>query len=227
MASAPAQPAPGDPPKPPFIAAKAPASSHWTVDFTYASAGDARPTAPKLAGKRILKSDLVRTGEIKRQSDAYEEGGRQDLWTSGSALVLEEPGYAHKIVRRILAADTDFPEFLWLKEAEYQGRERVEGRDCFVFASELHPLQLADPSLYAAVLASPVDTIDLGSKVPVKACIEAESRLPVKLIVGGDSRTYTFLAPPAAPLVLPPAYAAALQDVEARYRAIVKPLARP
>lgn len=215
-------------PKAPYVAAQAPPNSRWAIEFKYsANSADPRPTAKKLQAKRIMRSDIVKTGEIKRQNDAYEENVSQEIWTRGNLLVLKDPDYAYEIVRRAVVGEGDFPEFQWVKDAQFLKRERVDGRDCLIFQQELFPLQFADPALFAAESALPEPTIDLGNKVSVLAYVDAESRLPVKLVIGGDTRTYAFQPPPATPLLLPAAYAGAIEGVEEKYREWVKPLARP
>jgi hypothetical protein len=212
-------------PKPPYLAEKAPMASNWTIAFTYAAGPDSRPTAPKLQQKRVVKTDITKTANIKLERGYYDGGAVQDIWTSGGLMVLKDPNYAHKIVRR--PAVGDFPELLWVNEAQYKGRERVGDKDCLIFEKELYPLQFADPGLFAAAMAQEVLPLDLGSPLPVTAWIDANSKLPVKMKVGEDVRTYTFNPAPASPLVIPPDYGAAIAGVEEKYRALVKPLAKP
>ena len=212
-------------PKPPYLAEKAPAASNWTISYTYASTADARPTAPKLQQKKVVKTDITKSANLKLERGYYDGGTVQDIWTSGGLMVLKDPDYAHKIVRR--PAMGDFPEMFWINEAQYKGRERVGDKDCLIFEKELYPLQFADPGLFAAEMAQENRTLDLGNPVPVTAWIDAGTRLPVKMKVGEDSRIYTFNPAPASPLVIPPDYGAAIAGVEEKYRALVKPLAKP
>lgn len=216
-------------PKPPFLAESAPASSRWTVDFKYQSQpGDVSVvTAPGLQGKRIIKSEVSKTGETKLERGLYEGGAAQDVWSKGGLMVLKDPDYAHKIVRRMVSPGGDFPELAWVNNAEYKGKETVGGRDCYIFQSQFYPLQFGDPALYASELVQEVRTIDFGEKIPVQAYIDVKTKLPVKMVLDKDERLYSFFSEPSAPLSIPSDYADAIAEVEAKYRALVKPLARP
>lgn len=212
--------------KPPYVAENAPASSNWTITYTYSSAsGDARPTSPALVGKKVVKSDITKSANIKLERGYYDGGAIQDVWTSGGLSVLKDPAYAHKIVRR--PASGDFPELLWINEAQIKGQERVGDKECLIFQKDMYPLQFADPGLYAAEMAQENRTMDFGSPVSVTAWIDAKSKLPVKMKIGGDLRTYTFSAPASTPLIIPADYGAAIAGVEEKYRALVRPLAKP
>lgn len=223
-----AEEAPKTPP-PPHVAEKAPELSRWAVEFQYGGkAGEgARATSSRLLGKRITKLNVTKSQDIKYEQGIYEDGVLLDVWIQGGLMVLKDPGYAHKIVRRKALTGGDFPEFQWIGEAEYRGTERVGGKECLVFDHELYPLQFADPGLYAAEMAQEQRSIDLGSKVPVVAHIDVKTRLPVKLTVGDDARIYTFLSPPPASLIVPAEYEAAIQQVDGRYKALSKPLSKP
>jgi hypothetical protein len=217
------------PPKPPFLAETAPASSRWTIDFKYqAGPGDAAvPTAPGLQAKRIVKAEVSKTGETKLERSSYDGGAVQDVWSKSGLMVLKDPDYAHKIVRRKAPAGGDFPELAWVNTAEFKGRERVGEKECHIFQAEFYPLQFSDPGLYAAEMSQENRTLDLGQKIPVQAYVDVKTKLPVKLVLGKDERLYTFLPAPSVPLSMPADYAGAIAEVDARYRALVKPLARP
>ena len=224
-----AQDAPQAPP-PPHVAEKAPDLSRWAVEYQYeGKAGEqgTRATANRLLGKRITQLNVTKSQDIKHEQGVYEDGVILDVWIHGGLMVLKDPGYAHKIVRRKAQAGGDFPEFQWIKDAGYRGTERVNGKECLVFQHELYPLQFADPGLYAAEMAQEQRSIDLGAKVPVVAHIDAKTRLPVKLTVGDDARIYTFLSPPPVSLIVPADYEAAIQQVDGRYKALSKPLSKP
>lgn len=213
-------------PKAPYFAEKAPASSNWTITYTYSSTtGEARQTAPSLQQKRVVKTDVTKSASVKLERGYYDGGAVQDVWTSGGLSVLKDPAYAHKIVRR--PASGDFPELFWVNEAKFEGRERVGDKECLIFEKQLYPMQFADPGLFAAEMAQENRTLDFGDPVPVTVWIDAATKLPVKLRIGEDLRTYAFNPPPSSPLLIPTEYSSAIAGVEEKYRAIVKPLAKP
>lgn len=214
-------------PKPPYVAEKAPEMSRWAVSFVYGSKEGARPTATTLVGQRISRLEVTKTGRIKLLLSTFSGGATQEIWAQGALLVLRDPAFQQKIVRRNAQPGGDFPEFAWISASNFKGRETVDKKECLVFTGEFYPLQFADPALYAIVTAEDPPQIDLGSKVPVTAYIDPATRLPVKLVIGDDSRTYAFAEAPAQPLVIPQDFQAALADVQQRYNAIVKPLSPP
>lgn len=223
----PAQTAP--PPKPPFVAQTAPERSRWTVDFQYATKPGTTtwPTADQLHGKRLVRQEITRTGDLKLTRSFYDGGGRQDVWTVAGLEVLKDPDYPHAIVRRTAGGRGDFPECFWIPDATFQGRERIGEQDCLVFQKHLYPLQFSNPGLYAAEMAQETPTIDLGSPVPVVAWIHNETHLPVKMNVGDDTRTYAFHPPPPTRLTIPTEYTDAISQVESRLQSLVQPLAKP
>ncbi len=216
-----------EPPKPPFVAEKAPEMSKWTVSFQYGNKEGARPTALTLVGQRIARLEVTKTGRIKLLLSSFSGGATQEIWAQGPLLVLRDPAFQQKIVRRNAQPGGDFPEFVWISASNFKGRETVDKKECLVFTGEFYPLQFADPALYVIVTADDPPQIDLGSKVPVTAYIDPVTRFPVKLVVGDDTRTYTFTDAPEQALVIPQDFQAALADVQQRYNALVKPLSPP
>lgn len=214
-------------PSPPFVAKNGPDPGKWSIAFNYSTKDpSARPTARAVMGQRITRLDVTKTGDLKQETASFIGGASIDAWFQGGAMVLKDPGYEHKIVRRNEPSGGDFPEFKWITSDSFQGTKEAEGKICDVFKSDFYALQFADPGLYSAALAQGAD-IDLGSKMPVVAYIDQSTKLPVKLTIGDDSRVYTFAPGPGTPLIMPQDYLDAVGDVQKRYEALTRPLSRP
>lgn len=217
------------PPAKPFIAEKAPTPSHWVIDLKYGEAlsTDVRATAGLLLGRRLSRSENRKSAGLKMESNSYEGGVLQDVWWVGSAKVLKDPNSSKPTVQVQNIGVGDFPEFFWINNATYKGREMVSGVECDVFQSEVFPLQLSNPALYRVEEAQSAKSVDLGAKVSVTGYIRVSDKLPLRMSVGKDVRDYTYLELSGAPLVMPPEYANIIAELDARYRARNKPSSKP
>ena len=88
--------------------------------------------------------------------------------------------------------------------------QKVLGHDCLVFSSQQDEQALWDPDAVALIQgmrtsrAAGDEARPSLARVCVTACIDVENRLPVALRIAGDTRIFTFLAPPEKPVTLPP-----------------------
>ena len=228
---------PQPPPSPPFVATHLPEWCQWTVDFKRPpsasnASGDPLDAYRKLAAQdptvakamqnpqfvfslnepRPLRKVIVKTGPVSHEVDTLERGYRHEIWTMGESVVEKFPG-SPKLVAHTEDPNSPanlFPEFDWLSTSNFKRRQKLNGVDCLIFEAKLNPLDVLVPGVGAEASES--------AKVEATAVIAEQSRLPMALSMGSESRLYTFLSPPTAILVPAPPFVAAAQELKAQLR---------
>ena len=106
----------------------------------------------------------------------------------------------------------DFEGFGWISKRNFDGIEKVMGQDCLVFRDKL---KLTG------------DNARSGPPPTGVACISADSRLPVALQLGEESRTYQFGAAPTDMLAIPPKVDALINQWRKTLRQASMPPGKP
>ena len=231
-AQQPAQTAPAKPEPPQGqLLVNAPDFSRWVVDYTYPEDRDrnaAASMAPAVKA-RPRRTILIKTREIL-SSEIIDVGGRTTRrWYSGSTQYSKRdgealwgrsgpsgPGSATDFFYVPMPAN-GFPDFDLVSAENYAGVAQYGGVAALVFLhGGSNKINLADVKEIAQLASQ-----------PVVAYIDAKSRLPLGLKIGGEQRKYTFLTPPSAMQVLPPDLAAEIKKGEDGRARLNQPAPRP
>ena len=190
----------------------APDFSRWEISFSYpkppnkqpAEPASGKPAMPVPAG--LSKVVTTKTREIIHEEETDSNGQRSEKWHVGSLQYAQPPGksvwYESDAGKLPDGSASDpsysplpasgFRELDWISPAAYAGTIKYNGRDCLVFVRG-DAAGGDNPEQRKAWLESR-ETISY---------IDAESRLPVLVRIGGETRIYRFAGPPAEMQSLP------------------------
>jgi hypothetical protein len=210
-------------PTPPYVS-DVPDFCQWTITITANknNTSQSNPSTPiaKQGGKTLPaevtaeKVVCTRTKEIKRDVIYYSNGNHSEVWYDQSSVIVRYPNGEFQILK-VGSPDAAFfvPELSavgfigvdWITREAFQGKKKVEnGAEVFVYGgvSQLSPPPSPGPIFDEngkPMPPSPPQTV----KIPMKAMIAVDSRLPV--VIEKDTRilTYSFQAPPTEMLELP------------------------
>jgi hypothetical protein len=240
-------------PKGPLLA-KPPEFASWVVVHQYA---DPRKAAPKkaegqatgAAGEaagagfemaRPKQVTFVKTRNILRVETQDELGQTWNRWCQGDSHLVVLPrgkgvvgceGQDHFNPYYEDYESSPFPGFQWISAENFAGIESVQSRHCLVFRGEVPGLDLLSPgdaNLLRSMLAEGLPVEDrIPGKKPAVAMVDLETRLPVALEVAGESRQYTFLAPPGVLLSFPKEVQAHFAAREAAWKWATRPVLAP
>ena len=227
-----------DPPKEPFLN-RVSIPGAWTVTFTRpaedevvdmegvlklmgAAAEPLKPGSPKV----VVAKPMVRTLTVTRTTDFAKEAVKfsdettQTSYIFNVARVTKHVSYQGLIRSRTDSdvstyspnfANADFTGFEWLSAKNFKGVQDLQGRKCYVFEDE----QVVPTS---ALMPKKED----DPKVLTRAFIDMDTKLPVALQLGKESRVYAFGSPNPADLVLPAEIAAEIQSWRAQLLSAAK-----
>jgi len=144
------------------------------------------------------------------------------IWCLAGVQVAEWPG--NSMVARVpdikgpnpLHVDlsrTDFPELAWISPDAYNGEYTYNGARCLYYSKKVE-------------LPSDVEG-SAPTQATVKAFVEIESRLPLAMVRDGQLTTWAWGTAPQAPLSLPSAVAALLDDQKRQARMVVAEAVKP
>ena len=222
------------PPTEPFIK-KVPLPGAWTITFTrpaeeetvdmaeirklmITSLGPDSPIVKSLENSKPFAKPMVRTMVVTKTSDFAKEAVKYSDETTQTSYVFNVARITKHIafdglIRSRTAAEIgsytpnytkeDFQGFEWLSLKNYKEIQPVQGRPCYVFESEQ---ESAPNPLFAA------DKSTKDSPKLYRAYIDVETKLPVALQTGKETRVYAFSPPTAADLTLPPEVLAEIKD---------------
>ena len=203
----------------------APSSSQWIVEFKYTD-GKVNANHPNQAPSiheqaRVMKITAVRSGPVTYEESVDEMGKRKEKWFSNNNQYIRDPKSSiysiagdkeFSSVDREYHSPTGFAGFDWISKGNFLGVQKVLGRDCLIFHDQKEEGAVVDPDLIAHMREVRADFGHKDGKtkpdaaallIDVTACIDATTRLPVLLQLGGETRTFTFLEPPSSPVALP------------------------
>lgn len=225
------------PPKPPFIN-RLTLPAAWTITFTRPAAeetvdiealkkfvessmgADSAVLKSLVALKDPIAKPMIRTLEVTRTLDFAKEVSKfsdetdQTTYIFNVARISKHVSYDGLIRSRsdqsvvTFSPDfsvADFAGFDWLKLENYQGVQIVQGRPCYLFTAEIQPED-------AKLLAGAGLTKGGESKDTVRAFIDVETKHPVILQRGEETRIFTIGTPKPGDLILPSEIAAEISD---------------
>jgi hypothetical protein len=233
-------------PKGPLLA-KAPEFASWVVIHQYS---DPRKAAPKKAEgqaagagfemARPTQVTFVKTRNILRVETQDELGQTWNRWCQGDAHLVVLPrgkGLVACEGQDLLSPyyedyeSAPFPGFQWISAENFAGIENVQSRPCLVFRGEVAGLDLLKPGDANMIRSMMAEGQPVAGGVPGKkpavAMVDLETRLPVALEVAGESRQYTFLAPPGVLLSFPKEVQAHFAAREAAWKWATRPVLAP
>lgn len=218
-----ASPTPAQRPEPPFVAKPA-SSARWAVNYSYTGGipkDDSAALMQKalqqdpslklpwamdpLATRYPLRKIVSVTGNIQQEETVYHDQSKAERWIINGLLVTPDPSnkktYQVSTQSTSLAEPFAFREFAglgWLNEKNFRGIQSLRGRPCFFFEREEPPVpeNSGNPLRDARPVAP-----DAYAKA--SAWIDAETRTPVRLVVGPQVQDFEMLDAPASRLVVP------------------------
>jgi len=188
-------------PSGPLLRLRAPDLARWIVTFNPGGGGKAGFSR---------KVAVTKTGQIRHEQTLEANGQRREKWCvgdldyskpAGSKRYLAYTGrsFTGGVIDERLYTDyskTDFPGMEWVSAKNYATVRPVMNRDCIVFERKA-----------------------AGGEAAATACVDLQTRLPVVLREGNETRVYEFQAAPQAALSLPAEIRA---DLELRARVKAK-----
>ena len=244
QAATPSTPAPKKVPLPPdLLLSSAPASSQWVVAFTYPDKN--APAAPSGGGfGRVKKITATRSGPVVYEEIIDEAGNKMEKWytnneqytrKSGSAEYFSARSNDFSNVNYAYHSPTGFPGFDWISKKNFAGIEKVAGRECMVYRDRKDLQAVLDPDLFSFLETMRRDqpksegepTVSPGGVTAVVASIDQETRLPVSLQLGDETRTFTFLEPPRVQADLPEELKKQLEQRQKAWNQLIRAAPRP
>lgn len=227
----------------PLVVPRAPEFSAWVARCTYGAAASELSAAavegpegvnmtaqaqPGGAAKRPewASRSVIKTGDVRCEIDLFTNGDRLERWQTGATCVSPRTvgGRLFLKTQEPVREARDFLEFDWVSQGNFKGIKTFNGRRCLVFEDRVETAQILDPREFALVGPSGAPDEML---ITAQAAIDAETRLPVGLILGNQKWTYEMQAPPTATLTVPAAFAKVIAEVKARQEARNRPLSKP
>ena len=233
-----AAPSPVMPPLPqgPLLK-RAPDFSQWviTCDSPAEKTAGREPAPGKVEAakpKAHKEVQVTKAGPIRRVVTVEPDGSRSEVWCKGSVQALVRPEWKYPVLAdktdrdapenqwRLDYSKTDFPGCEWVSATNYKGIQKLDGRDCIVFQDQM----VAATEDAATHPASSEEKASGGNQFALSAYIDMETRLPVRVISGGEVANYKFGPAPQAMLEIP---ANIREAIEARDTTIKKATSMP
>jgi len=213
-------------PSAPFVARAADYSA-WRIDVSQKKpASNPSPTPTEVGGvmgvkisqptPKIIKNSVVtKTGSILRDVITYTDGTTIQNWWIHGKLIRQNPeaGYINIIDPVMDRAapqfnSSDFEGLAWIDLEHYSGTGKQNGFDCFVYEWKERMVGAGDVGKiknYASLTAD-ISRFKGKPKIPMRAWIEMESKMPLFAEDENATYTYTYLDPPSETLALPAAF---------------------
>jgi hypothetical protein len=235
------------PPLPPGpLLKRAPDYSTWTVtclghaneggEPSKTTATGEAPPKDKQKESVTMVSTVVKTGSTILEQNVEANGERHQIWhfsgvriVSGTSDPVIGADYGGDDIFSINFASTDFAGLDWVSQSTYAGMAKYQGNDCIVFKGTVSPLSVRaqiDEREDIAKAKAFGESHSEKAMVPATAYIDLQTRLPLVVSFGKETRFYQYGAPPTAPLALPPALAGPVQEYEQRIKRLSAPAAR-
>lgn len=183
------------------IIARAPDFAKWTVTLVYPEAG--KKAAASAPAARLLSVELTKTKNIYFEQETFSDGSKKKYWHFDSMqieaapydsnqMVIYTPGsFGFGGVDATLFTDysvTDFPNLTWPSPGNYQGVQKVKGREYLVFRDR-------SVDLFPGLNLGAMDTV---------ARIDVSTHLPIQIQTPAVTLVYQYDPTPPAMIVLPP-----------------------
>ena len=194
---------------------RAPSLARWQIT----SSSESAPSASPAAASSLPQPSLPRAAEVRQitvtksgmayyREVLFDDSSELDEWWVAGVQVTQKKGHPGLLVSHQTGdlfymnfVSSDFPEFDWIGPKTYIGIQKLGGRKCLVFKSQIQRVpEVAMRGMSPEELMSAQKDLQ-----PVMAWIDLETRLPLQFATEGKKETYTFLLPSSGPLVLPSA----------------------
>lgn len=172
----------------------------WVVEFTYP------PRAGGVA-RRPSKTTVDHTKSATRVVETMTDGSSTERWFSHGFEITRVPGSSEVVVvPPEIPSDPNsadysrvfFPRLGWVTEQAYQGKEKRDGREAYLFEGPY------------------------GTASTQRAFLSAETLLPVALESRSFTMRYSFL--PAETVELPAEFKTALETYRSQLRSAMRPV---
>jgi hypothetical protein len=184
-------------PTAPWVA-PVPENAEWMIAVSRNTPGSA-PTAPAPANANakspveLQTIHVIKTGITKRDTLTYSDGSTEEAWYIGKTALLTDTFVKTNIYLAEFSPvdftgtgdpvhSLGFTGVSWLDSRSYDKIVTYQNVSCYHYR--------------------------LHGELPAEAWIRIKDKMPVAYQVNGFLYVYSFGAPPATPLVLPPAYQA-------------------
>lgn len=97
---------------------------------------------------------------------------------------------------------TDFPGTQWIDLPYYRGVEKLAGRLCYVFSREPDTQVQASVGDKSSIAPPPLSFIPLNY-MPLKAYVDAETKLPIRVQLGPTTYEYSAITPWSGTITMP------------------------
>jgi hypothetical protein len=198
--------------------------ARWTVTCTYppsaqikAAEAGADPASAKKAAANALNTTTTYTkaGDIRLEETVFSDGGKQSAWHIDQYHLVLFPGKSEPNIDlspKFGRSGKDFPGFEWISAQNFTGIQKPKGEsDCLVFESKI--------SVLNQVQWQGIPYTGSPPNVDAIAYVNVETRLPLALKIGEETRTFRFTQPPTGPLAIPPAIQAAIDAKQKKIQA--------
>lgn len=211
-------PTPSEMPPGKLFKARAPEFACWSIVYQ-PSAGDAKKSGAQQVA-RLQRVKVTKTESIYLEQIVAASGESSEKWCVGDVqYLISAQGTMTKTDRGAFErgatidgsftdySQTDFPGWEWVSPKNFKKVIRFQGKDCILFEDRLSLLTEEEFQELQASNAHAGDARKLERsefEVDVRAMVDLETRLPVMLQRGEETRIYEFL-PPTEGLLSPPA----------------------
>jgi len=205
-------------PKEPFLN-PAPQYSEWLESYSYPQdrpgKEDVSAQAP-IPPLSIRKTLTTKTGNILHEEVINVAGKKIDKWQVDKTLYLKRIGHTSWVILSTIYSSTFFdPElpipssgfqyFDWLKSENFAGIANSGGKNWYVFVD----YKVVNPEIINSEKLQSL--FESNQKV---ACIDIQTKLPVRYQFNGVIVTYTYNTPPNSMQSLPPELAKLIKESE-------------
>lgn len=172
----------------------------WVVEFTYPPRADG-------VGRRPSKTTVDHTKSATRVVETMTDGSSTERWFSQGFEITRVPGSPEVVViPPEMPSDPNsadylrvfFPRLGWVGENAYQGREKRDGKEAYLFEGPY------------------------GTASTQQAFLSAETLLPMAIASPSVTMRYSFLPPES--VELPADFRTALETYRSQLRAAMKPV---
>ncbi len=212
-----------EPPKPtaPLVATPA-KNTTWTIEVSQDS-----PPAPaeKVRGgppPELLKRITVRKdAKLTHILAAYTNGKTNEGYLVGDHFSIRSTTAANEAVVMSVAKGlsgsleiftSDYPGTQWIDLAYYRGVEKLGPHTCYVFAREPDPFAAPPANTPPDPLAPPPISFIPIKYLSLKAHIDVETKLPVRVQLGPNIYAYSKVEPYSQSITPPDAFLKAAQE---------------
>jgi hypothetical protein len=194
------------PPPPPYVN-QAGSGDGWIIHFPPPpeTSGSALPGVPKR--KTLKEIDVAKVDDKRREISVWNDGSTSQHWYYKGVELSQNDDSASVSASNpfqsgadnAAKAKSDFIDFAWITLADFVGKTKKDGRDCYYYQRAASSSSPAN-SQKNFMMATPVGATE--------AWINIETSLPVAIKDSRGERTYQFTGETVSSLTLPPMFQA-------------------